>query len=162
MYRCTHYRWYIHVMYIIHVQINKHFITSFYFVLQLRSCTVVISILWFPICTVMYSVQEMYLFIFLYLIASDEIQMFASSSRSVGGYSLLQSLIFLLNFLLLLLVPFRYPGTKVLHVVLILVRCTITVLLKKSHYFIVAFFSRAWFGGISKIVFFIDVNVKLC
>jgi len=29
-----------------------------------------------------------------YLIASDEIQMFASSSRSVGGYSLLRSLIF--------------------------------------------------------------------
>ena len=39
----------------------------------------------------------------MYLIASDEIQMFASSSRSVSGHSLLRSLIFFVFFIFLIL-----------------------------------------------------------
>ena len=68
---------------------NNFYLESYFFLLQLRSCTVDCFLFWFFQFVFVFGPGN-YLFVFI----ADKIQMFASSSRSVGGYSLLRSLIF--------------------------------------------------------------------
>ena len=65
----------------------------FYYSLETAQCIVFVFIMGVPIC--MYSVLGRYLLVML----AREIQVFASSSRSVSGYSLFQSLIYFLMYI---------------------------------------------------------------